>query len=102
MVTEKDICVLASHLRDAGCNDVALAMEMALFSDDSVSLGEDAECTETESIHPSDVALGSVSLNIPRISFETKEKYKVIASSLLANADIGVRREARKLLKALS
>jgi hypothetical protein len=101
MVTEKDICVLASLMRDGGCADIALALEMALFDANDDSLGEN-EATASADVDQADLSLGSLSLGMPKVSFETKEKYRVLASSLLANSDYGVRREARKLLKALS
>lgn len=102
MVTEKDICVLASLMRDGGCADIALALEMALFDSSDDSLGEDEATASSLDLDKADLSLGSLSLGMPKVSFETKEKYRVIASSLLANNDPGVRREARKLLKALA
>lgn len=103
MVTEKHICVLAAHLRDAGFADISLAMEMALFGepDGLDDLGENEVTASVSSIDTEPLSLGSMLLDIPRISAETKSKYQVIASSLLANNDPSVRASARKLLKAL-
>jgi hypothetical protein len=97
MVTERDICVLTTHLRDAGCSDVAMAMEMALFADSTDNLGEN----EPDKVLAADLSLGSLSLSIPKISSEAKDKYRVIASTLLKNSDESVRASAKKLLKAL-
>lgn len=97
MITERDICVLATYLKDAGCSDLALAMEMALFSDDSADLGESSETP----VATSDLSLGSLSLRIPQISSEAKDSYRVIASSLLKNSSVDVQKRARNLLKVL-
>jgi len=98
MVTERDICVLTTYLKDAGCSDVALAMEMALFSEESADLGEGVTEAAADT---SDVSLGSLSLRIPQISSETKDSYRVIASSLLKNSSVDVQKRARTLLKVL-
>lgn len=103
MVTEKHICVLATRLREAGFADIALAMEMALFGepDGLDDLGENEAIASADVEDKEPMSLGSLLLDIPRISAETKSKYQVIASSLLANNDPSVRESARKLLRAL-
>ena len=106
MVQEKDICVLTALLHEAGCSDVALAMEMALFGDDPTldEVIHDFTATASTDIpvqRGAGVVFGSMSLDVQRISSEHKAQYKAIASKLLGNSSTAVRSAARNLLKAV-
>ena len=103
MITEQDICKLTALLHAAGCSDVALAMEMALF-DDAPTIDE--ALGEGNSANPgepavTDMVIGSLGLSIPKISLEQKAEYRALASKLIVNSDPAVRRAARRLLKAV-
>lgn len=107
MVHEKDICLLSALLHEAGCSDVALAMEMALYGNEP-TLDEIIHDFTAEASVPGDnrgaagsVVFGTLGLDVPRISDQQKSQYKVLASKLLGNSDASVRAAAQNLLKAV-
>ena len=108
MVHEKDICLLSALLHEAGCSDVALAMEMALYSNeptlDEIIHDFTAEASASSNSNmgaAGSVVFGTLGLDVPRINDQQKSQYRVLASKLLGNSDASVREAAQNLLKAV-